>query len=187
MRIDDYNVVKVIEMELMEAIRKRRTIRKYKDDPISENQIKYVLNAARLAPSWANEQSWKFIIVTKDDVKDRIVRCISPLSGMTLCPAPPILIIGCADPKKSGVKDDQEYYLLEMGIAMEHLMLAATEIGLGTAWICAFDEKAIKKMLGIPEDIRVVAITPLGHPAEKIEKVKDRETLEDITCNESWK
>jgi nitroreductase len=106
---------------------------------------------------------------------------------VTLHPSPPVIIVGCSDPKKSGVKDDQEYYLLEMGIALEHLMLAATELGLGTAWICAFNEKDVKKILKIPENIRVVAITPLGYPAEKKEKVKDRKKLEDITCNEYWK
>ena len=170
----------------MKTIFNRRTIRRYKVDPVPEDKINYVLEAARLAPSYYNEQSWKFIIVTENHAKEKILKTISTLSRVTLNPPPPILIIGCADPKKSAVKGDQGYYLLEMGIAMEHLMLAATELGLGTAWICAFDEDAVKRILGIPNNIRVVAMTPLGYPDEKKEGIEERKPRKEIICKESW-
>jgi len=174
-------------LELMEAIRRRRTITRYKAEPVPEDKINYVLEAARLAPSWSNQQSWRFIVITEDHVKEKIMKCVSPLTGMMLHPPPPVLIVGCADPKKSGIRGDQKYYLVEMGIAMEHLMLAATDMGLGTAWICVFDEDDVKQMLGVPDDIRVVAMTPLGYPDEKKEEVEDRKTLKEIACEECWK
>jgi len=174
------------KLELMEAIRRRRTVRRYKADPVPEDKINHVLEAARLAPSYYNEQSWRFIVITQEQIKEKVLRCISALSRLTFNPAPPVLIVGCADPKKSAIKGDQEYYLVEMGIAMEHLMLAATELGLGTAWMCAFDENTVKQILGVPENVRVVALTPLGYPAEKKEEVKERKPLKEIVCKECW-
>ena len=98
----------------------------------------------------------------------------------------PIIIVGCADPTKSGNKDDKQYYLLDMGISMEHIMLAATEQGLGTCWIGGgFDEAIVKETLNIPKEIRVVAITPLGYPDE-ITEPRPRKTLEEITIQNHW-
>ena len=98
----------------------------------------------------------------------------------------PIIIVGCADPAKSGQKDDKQYYLLDMGISMEHLMLAATEQGLGTCWIGGgFDENVVKEALDIPKEIRVVALTPLGFPDE-VPEPKLRNTLEEITSRNQW-
>lgn len=170
----------------MEAIRRRRTVRRYKADPVSEDKINHVLEAARLAPSYYNEQSWRFIVITQDQIKEKVLKCLSALSRITLNPVPPVLIVGCADPKKSAIKGDQQYYLVEMGIAMEHMILAATEMGLGTAWISAFDENTVKQILGIPESVRIVAITPLGYSDEKKEEVKERKPLKEIVCKECW-
>jgi len=98
----------------------------------------------------------------------------------------PIIIVGCADPTKSGNKEGKKYYLLDMGISMEHLMLAATEQGLGTCWIGAgFDETVVKEALTIPEEIRVVAITPLGYPNEVTEP-RTRKISEEITSRNCW-
>jgi nitroreductase len=160
-------------MELMDVIKKRRSIRKYKPDPIAEEKIMYVLEAARLAPSWGNMQCWRYIVVTDESLKRKVTQHDWAAKA-------PVIIVGCADPTKSGTKHGQDYYLLDMGISMEHLILAATEQGLGTCWIgLYFDEKTVKKALNIPKKFRVVAMTPLGYPDEE-SAVKQRKKLEEI-------
>lgn len=148
-------------MEFMEVIRKRRSIRKYRPDPVPQEDIEYVLEAARLAPSWANSQCWHFVVVTDRRVKEAVAK-----AGNTWTAQAPALIVACADPTKPGTKGDQQYYMLDVGIAMEHLILAATDRGLGTFWIGAFKEEVAREALDVPEPIRVVAFTPLGYPAE---------------------
>lgn len=161
-------------MEYADVIRKRRSIRKYRPDPVSNEDLKTILEAARLAPSWANKQCWKYIIVTNQGIKDKLAgnrRWISEA---------PVIIVACADPRESGHKTGMDYYTLDIGISLEHLVLAATDLGLGTCWIGAFDEKQAKEVLEVPGGIRVVAFTPLGYPAEKKDRVYARKSLKDI-------
>ena len=167
-------------MELIDVIRSRRSIRKYKSDPVPDADIEYVLEAARLAPSWANSQCWKFIVVKDEGVKQELAK-----AGNSWIAHAPIIIAACADPSKPGTKDDQPYYLVDIGIAMEHLILAAADRGLGTCWIGWFDEEQAKKALGVPEDIRLVATTPLGYPDES-PKPKGRKALKDIVCYDEY-
>ena len=148
-------------MELMDVIRQRRSIRKYKPDPVPKEDLEHVLEAARLAPSWANSQCWKFVVVTDPKVKSELAK-----AGNEWTARAPVLIAACADPSKPGTKGDQAYYMLDIGIAMEHLILAAADRGLGTCWIGWFKEDVAKRALGVPENIRVVAFTPLGYPDE---------------------
>jgi len=148
-------------MEFMDVVSKRRSIRKYKSDPVPKEDIEYILEAARLAPSWANSQCWKFVVVTDPEVKAELAE-----AGNGWIAKAPVVITACADPSRPGTKGDQEYYMLDVGIAMEHLILAAADRGLGTCWIGAFDEAIAKEALGVPENIRVVASTPLGYPDE---------------------
>ena len=192
----------VIYMEFLDLVRKRRSIRKYKSDPVTEEKLNYVLEAARIAPSWGNRQCWKYIIVTDEVLRKKIVmRREMPATEAGTTKAreerrprrsrewiaqAPIIIVGCADPTKSGDKEEKQYYLLDMGISMEHLILAAAEQGLGTCWIGGgFSEPIVKEALDIPEDIRVVALTPLGYPDEATEP-KSRKTLEEITSRNHW-
>ena len=163
-------------MELMEVIRKRRSIRRYKPDPVPDEDIKYVLEAARLAPSWANTQCWHFIVVTDEYVKKEVAQAGN---GNRWIAKAPVIIVACADPRVPGAKGDMPNYLIDMGIAIEHLILAATERGLGTCWIGAFHESKVKEVLGLPEYIRVVASTPLGYPDEA-PAARSRKSLEEI-------
>ena len=163
-------------MELMEVIRKRRSVRRYKPDPVPEEDIEYVLEAARLAPSWANTQCWHFVVVTDEDVKKEVARAGN---GNRWTAKAPVIVVACADPAGPGARGDIPNYLVDMGIAMEHLILAATERGLGTCWIGAFHESKVKKALGVPGNIRVVASTPLGYPDEAPAPVS-RKGLEEI-------
>jgi len=182
-------------VEFIDLVRKRRSIRKYKSDPVPEEKLKYVLEAARFAPSWGNRQCWKYIIVTDAALRKKIIERTSPPPIDARRPTrprdwaaqAPIIIVGCADPTKSGNKEEKQYYLLDMGISMEHMMLAAAEQGLGTCWIGGgFDEAVVKETLGIPKEIRVVALTPLGYPDETTEP-RPRNTLEEITSRNHWK
>ena len=189
-------------MDFMDLARKRRNIRKYKPDPVPEDKLNYVLESVRIAPSWGNRQCWKYIIVTDEVLKKKIIeRNLPPTTepkpptlGSEVRPTrprdwaaqAPIIIVGCADPTKSGDKEGKPYYLLDMGISMEHLMLAAAEQGLGTCWIGGgFDETIIKDTLKLPQNIRVVAITPLGYPDEKTEP-RPRKALQEITNRNYW-
>ncbi len=114
-------------MELMEAIRKRRTVRKYKTDPVPEDKLKKVLEAAQLAPSWANWQGWKFIIVKDAKLREKI----HTISRRFVQDAP-MFIVGCADPNRSGINRGIRYYVVDVALAMQQLMLEAAEQGLGT-------------------------------------------------------
>lgn len=165
-------------MELMEAIRKRRSIRRYKPDPVTKEDIEYVLEAARLAPSWANTQCWHFVVATEEDVKQRVAQAGVEWGTSWIAKAP-VIIVACADPAKPGNKGDITNYLVDIGIAMEHLILAATDRGLGTCWIGGFFEDRVKEALGIPENIRVVASTPLGYP-DGSPVVVGRKSLKEI-------
>lgn len=166
-------------MSFLDLAKKRRSIRKYKPDPIPPETLEYILEAARLAPSWKNLQCWRYIVVTNPDKR----RAVSTRDWVAEAP---VIIVGCADPELSGTRYNQQYYLLDMGISMEHIILAASEKGLGTCWIGGqYDEVAIKEALGIPDETRVVALTPIGYPAET-PKPKDRKPLDEIVSYEKW-
>ncbi len=163
-------------MEFMDVVRKRRSIRRYKPDPVPEEEIKYILEAARLAPSWANTQCWHFIVVTDPVIKEKIGQAGNGNRWMRKAP---VVIVVCADPEKPGMRDDIPNYLVDVGIAVEHLVLAATDRGLGTCWVGAFRENQIKEALGIPDTMRVLECIPLGYPAED-PPPRGRKRLEEI-------
>lgn len=167
-------------MEFMDVISKRRSIRKFKSDPVPKEDIEYIVEAARLAPSWANSQCWKFVVVTDPDIKAELAK-----AGNGWIANAPVVITVCADPSRPGTKEDQEYYMLDVGIAMEHLILAAADRGLGTCWIGAFDEKAVKSALGVPDNIRVVASTPLGYP-DQDPAPRQRRPLDEVMCSDKY-
>jgi len=165
----------------MEVVRRRRSVRKYRPDPVPEEKLNRILEAARLAPSWANGQCWTFVVVKDEKVKHAVAQ-----AGNEWTEHAPVIIAACADPTKSGEKKDQPYYLLDIGIAMEHLILAAAEEGLGTCWIGWFEEEKARKALGVPKKIRVVALTPVGYPDEEPE-ARPRKALEEMVRRDKWR
>jgi len=141
-------------------------------------------------PSWANKQCTRYIVIKE---KKTIEELASTLIGWIK--QAPIVIVACANPKDSGVHNNMDYYLVDVGISMEHLVLAATDQGLGTCWIGGFNEAKVKKTLQIPENIKVVALTPLGYPADLSMRSKlvrsasdaeKRKPIEDIVHKEKW-
>jgi nitroreductase len=178
-------------MDFTEIIEKRRSVRKYKIDPVPENILNKVLEAARVAPSWSNMQCWKYIVIKDDSIKKKLADVLP--SGNPVKKAfiqAPIIIAGCADPERSGYigsqkVGDKQWHVLDLGISMQQLVLAATNEGLGTCWVCWFNENKVKDILKVPENIDVVALTPLGYPDEE-PKAKRRKTLEEIIYYEQY-
>jgi nitroreductase len=179
-------VHKEAAMDLSQAIRDRRSIRKYKDIPVEWEKIEHVLNAARLAPSWKNQQCWRFLVLT-DPVKRASLLAAFPEEnpGKKAIELAPSVIVVCADPAESGVENGIEYFIADTAIAFEHLCLAAHELGLGTCWMGMFDEESVKKALGIPQAIRVIGITPLGYPDQE-PRPRPRKELGEIAYVDSW-
>ena len=170
-------------MSIIEVLKKRRSIRKYQTKPVENNKLLKILEAARLGPTADNRQPCQFIVVTDKETRERLKAAYSPEWFVNA----PVIIVGCVNPKEAWRrKDKEEYWKVDAAIAMQNLILTATEEGLGTCWIAAFDEKAAKKTLDIPKEIRVVAMTPLGYPEEKKDMVSDRKPLDKIVHYDRW-
>jgi len=150
-------------MDVMEAIRTRRSVREYRPDPVPEGTLDRLMEALRLAPSACNNQPWRFVIVTEPGLRKKLA---SASQGQMFIAEAPVIVVGCALPKRAyrwmgGHWNSAD---VDVAIALDHLTLAAASEGLGTCWIGAFDEKAVKELLGIPEQAKVVALTPVGRP-----------------------
>jgi len=152
-------------MSVLDIIKKRRSTRKYKEDEIPEEVLNRVLEAARLAPSGKNFQPWKFVLVKDKDLKEKLARAAR---GQMFIAEAPVIIAACGFPEQSYARQGNymKSWPIDVTIAIDHLMLQAAEEGLGTCWIGAFEEKEVKPLLGIPDDVRVLALTPLGYPDE---------------------
>ena len=152
-------------MTVLETIRIRRSVRKYRRDPIPESVLDPLLEALRLAPSACNNQPWRFVVVT--DAETRKALAHAARDQMFIADAP-VIIVGCGFPAKAyqhmgGTGNSVD---IDLAVALDHLMLAAAGAGLGTCWIGAFSERAVRQVIGAPDDVKVVALTPLGYPLE---------------------
>lgn len=184
-------------MELLEAIKTRRSVRRFADKPVEEAKLKKILEAVQQSPSWANLQCWRFIVVKDKKSREKL----SELSYVESFFAPlgyksnpsrkgiaeaPVAIVACADPAQSGTLWNQNYYLTDIGIASQDLMLAAHSLGLGTVFVGVFDEEKIRSLLNIPSNIRVVGIFPIGYPLEDKAKGLSRKPLNEIAFDGEW-
>jgi len=170
-------------MDVFEAIKNRYSCRSYKAESIPEEKLNKILEAARLAPSAHNEQEWKFIVVK--DVEKRKELVIAALSQDFIAEAPVVIVAVATDPEhilSSGVP----VYAVDLAIAIEHMALQAVEEELGTCWIGAFNQEEVKRVLEIPEECKVVALMPLGFPADK-PGPKSRKEMEEIVSYDSFK
>ncbi|KLU62462.1 5,6-dimethylbenzimidazole synthase [Peptococcaceae bacterium CEB3] len=173
-------------MDFTEVIRRRRSIRAYKSDPVAKEMIEQVLEAARQAPSWKNLQCWRFIVVTERERREAVAQAFSPTNpGVKALLEAPHIVVLCANPSESEVWEGKDFYMLDAGLAMEHLILAATDLGLATCWQGLFHEDKIKEALGIPPEIRVPALTPLGYPNQERNQ-RPRKLLGEIAFREVW-
>jgi len=168
-------------LDFYEVIRTRRSVRSYKPDPIPDEVLMRVLDAARIAPSGSNRQPWRFIIVKDEELKKRLAEACS---GQHFIAEAPVIIVACGRNihyNRGGYMGDMSM-LVDVSIAFTHLILAARAEGLGTCWIGSFDNEEVKRILNIPEDVNVVAITPLGYPKREdaFREPGSRKPLEEI-------
>ena len=170
-------------MKVFDAICLRRSIRKYKSDNVEKGKLERILEAGRLSPSAVNKQPWHFIVIRDPSVRESLRASY----GQSWFVNAPLIIVVCADPSSAWVRrDGEEFWKVDAAIAMQDMILCATEEGLGTCWIGAFSEEPARRVLKIPEKIRIAAMTPLGYADESKEPVSDRKPLKKITHYEYW-
>ena len=169
-------------MDVMTAIKTRRSIRNYKDAEIEEEKLEKVLETARLAPSASNRQQWKFIVVKDEDTRKKLAVAAR---NQHFVGEAPCVIVACATETEHMMPCGQLSYPIDLAIAVDHMTLKAVEEGLGTCWIGAFDEAEVKKILGIPEKIRVVQLLPIGYP-EYVPSQTPRKMFEEVVVFEKW-
>ncbi len=169
-------------MNFLELIQHRYSVRAYKPDPVEEEKLQQVLEAARLAPSAANRQPFH-LIVLRTAGREADLRRIYHRSWFSQAP---LVIAICSLPGQAWVRrDGQNYHYVDAAIAMDHLILAATSLGLGTCWVAAFDPAAARELLALPPDVEPIAFTPLGYSADQ-PKPKERQPLADLVHYEHW-
>lgn len=168
-------------MDVMEAIRTRRSVRKFSEKPIEEEKLKLVLEAARLAPSATNAQNWRFIVVRD---KEKLQRLMEAADGQPFVGEAPCAIVVCGT-KRRIMDCGQPTDTVDCSIAASFMLLAAHSLGLGTCWLGHFYADKVKKALRIPEEVSVVTFIPIGYPAGEPE-VRSRKDLKEIVSYEKY-
>ncbi len=168
---------------IMEAILKRRSVRNYLDKPVEEEKLMEVLEAGRLAPSACNNQPWKLVVVKNPETRKSLAMACDNQSFVATAP---VVIVGCITEKGFNMGGWYNSNILDLALALDHMTLQAAYLGLGTCWIGAFNEKEVKKLLDIPENVRVVAILTLGYPRNERVYEKDRKQLEELISLEKF-
>ena len=169
-------------MDVLSAIKTRRSIRQFSSKPVEEEKLRNVLEAARLAPSASNRQNWKFIAVRDDAARAKLAEAAL---GQLFLGKAPVILVSCATEPTGVMRCGQSRHTVDLSIATTFMILEAHEQGLGTCWLGHFDENAVKEALGIPEDMRVVTMIPLGYPAENPVQ-KPRKRFEEVVCYEKY-
>lgn len=174
-------------MEVFEAIYGRRSVRRLKSDPVPEEALMRILDAARWAPSWANSQCWEFIVVEDEQLKRRLSETLTPRNPAREAVAgAPVVLAACARLGVAGFKAGQPvtsrggwWYMFDVALAVQNLCLAAHALGFGTVIVGAFDHREAEEALRVPKGVEVVALIPLGYPAEQ-PKTPSRRGLEEL-------
>jgi len=169
-------------MTIFETIQARYSVRRYLAKPVEDEKLMRVMEAARLAPSASNRQEWRFIVVKDREKRQALMQAAK---GQEFVGQAPIVIACCAQTNNHVMACGQLCYPIDVAIAIEHICLQAVEEGLGTCWIGAFYEDPVKKLLDIPDEVRVVELLTLGYAGDK-PSVKNRLPLEEIVMNEKW-
>lgn len=183
-------------MDVMQAIKERRSVRKYKPDEVSEEALNTVLDAARWAPSWTNTQCWRFIVVHDSETKNKMAGTLTSAQfpknpAAEAIRSAPLAIVACAERGKSGYYKGEpstskgDWYMYDIALAMQNLVLAAHAIGLGTVHVGLFDAKEMGRILGVPPGFEVVSLTPLGYPDET-PKAPPRKDIPDIVFKDKY-
>ena len=169
-------------MQFSELVKKRYSVRSYKADPVPDDKLQQVLEAVRLAPTAANRQPFQFIVIRTAGREEELRR----IYNRSWFVQAPVVICACGIPAQAWVRRDGKSYCdVDVTIAMDHLILAAADLGLGTCWIGAFDPAAAREILGLPDDVEPIAFTPVGYPGDQLGP-KKRKELAEIIRYEGW-
>jgi len=171
-------------MDIFEALKNRRSVRKYRKEPIPKEILTKILEAAIQAPSAGNLQPWRFIVVRDSERK----RALSGAAlGQSMVAEAPTVIVVCADLRKSaryyGERGANLFCIQDTAAAIQNMMLAAYALGVGTCWVGSFHEKYVSEILDVPEGTRPVAIVPVGYPAER-PHLTARKGLDEVVQND---
>jgi nitroreductase len=181
-------------MALLDLIKQRKSVRDFLDRPVEQDKIMMCLEAARLAPSASNSQPWRFIVVDDKELKDKL--CDAAFGGLYLvnsfCKTAPVMVAVVSEKSKfltriGGMFRGTKYYLIDIGIACEHFVLEAEDLGLGTCWIGWFNEGGVKSVLGIPKEKKIDIQIALGYyDREKLGTEHGREPMDKIASFNSY-
>lgn len=170
-------------MEFTQLIQNRYSVRAYKPDPVEEDKLLQALEAARLAPTAANRQPFRLIVARTQGREEELRR----MYNRDWFVQAPLVICACGIPSQGWVRaqDGKNYTDVDVAIAMDHLVLAAANLGLGTCWIAAFNMEAVRGSLCLPPEVVPVALTPLGYPADR-PRPKDRKPISELVSYGVW-
>ncbi|MEM0231261.1 MAG: nitroreductase family protein [Candidatus Woesearchaeota archaeon] len=173
-------------MDLFEAIIERRSIRKFTDEPVYWGDVVKIIEAGMHAPSSGNLQNWKFVIITEEEKKKQIAEACAQQHWISKAP---VIIVVCSDMERIrkfyGIRGERLYAIQNCAAAIQNMLLAAHALGLASCWVGAFEENAIQRIIDNPDHVRIEAILPIGHPAEKPE-MHSINTLESTCFFERW-
>lgn len=169
-------------MEFLDLIKSRYSVRAYKNEPVEKEKLEKILEAARLAPTAVNYQPFRLIVIQTKDREDELKQ----IYQAEWFSQAPFIICVCTEAQNAWVrKDGKNFVDVDATIVMDHIILAATSLGLGTCWIGAFDVDAARKFLNLPENVEPLVFTPLGYPADMISE-KKRKPLSELVKYEKW-
>ena len=175
-------------MELLEAIQKRRSVRRFTDYSVTDEELKQLIDAARCAPSWANTQAWEFVIVRERPLIEKIAETYSPQNPARKCSAAAsALIVACAKTGLSGCKEGRDvtkfsaWFMFDLGMAVQNLCLRAHEMGLGTVVVGLMDHDACRRIIALPDGFEAVAAIPVGRPEVAGREGPPRKSANEIT------
>ncbi|MBN2589510.1 MAG: nitroreductase family protein [Sedimentisphaerales bacterium] len=168
-------------MSILDIIQKRHSCRSYQDKEIEKDKLDKIFEAARLAPSARNFQDWRFVVVTNKEVKSKVAECTNRPEVFEKAGA---IIVACSN-MDYVMKCGQAIGPIDISIALEHISLQATELGLGTCWIGSFETEKVREILSIPQQAAIIELMALGYPAEP-GKQNTRLAIEEILCFDKW-
>ena len=171
-------------MEFLGLAKRRYSVQAYKSTPVEDEKLQEVLEAARVAPTACNLQPFRLIVIHTKGREEELRRIYSPSWFVQA----PIVICICGIPSQSWVRRDRKNYRdVDVAIAMDHLILAATDLGLGTCWVGAFNPEIARSILRIPDDVEPIAFTPLGYPDDQPgHRHNSRKSMDELVCYEYW-
>jgi len=169
-------------MTVLEVIRKRYSCRAYQDRAIEPEKLDEVFEAARLAPSARNLQDWRFVVVKNKQTKAKLVEAAN---NQRFLEGAAVIVVGCSN-SDHVMRCGQAIAPIDVAIALEHIALQATELGLATCWVGSFFPEKVRPILGIPEDVAIIELMAIGYPADE-QKGQKRESIEEVLCYEQWR